>query len=431
MNDEINQSKEMEYFEYEGNSFLIDKGVLKDVLAASEVVRVPETVKEIRRRAFLNVRAEERMKILIIPASVRKIERLAFAGMCGLCRVEILEPGTFRNCPDLMQVILPDTLRRIESRVFENCTALSDVRLDAVQVSINEDAFLNCRSLKNSKIEAAIAEELQRRKEELEEKRNAKYPLINIMNTKQIQPETEQTEESFNQNTEFCIRNGVLEHCEIGCSHIVIPDGVVTIGKNAFAYSEHKELLKKAELPKSVERLEDRAFYGLSELSEIDFPSTVSYIGAEALEGTAWLKNQRKKKNCVCINGILISAFYDSMALEAKLPEHVLRIAPYAFYRSDVRLVRVPDSVQVIDAYAFTETGMTELELSNNAKLLLHHPVAVRCSKLKEIYIPGMPERIEEGFTEDCPALQRVCIKGTQTAVSRRAFSEYVRIWVV
>ena len=304
MSDEFNQSKEMEYFEYEGNRFLVDAGVLKDVLVETEVVCIPETVKEIRRQAFLNARPEKRMRTLTIPASVRKIDRLAFAGLAGLCHVEIspgitvLEPGTFRNCPELESIHLPITLRRIESRVFENCTGLYEVILNAERISISEDAFLHCEKLKNSQIEAAIAEDIRRKKEEEEAARNAKYPFLNQTEQEDEQEEAEEEQmpqQNHNQNTEFCIRNGVLEHCEIGCSYIIIPAGVVSIGKNAFAGSEHKELLEKIDIPEGVERLEQRAFYGLSNLSAIHFPSTLSYVGAEALEGTSWLKSKERK----------------------------------------------------------------------------------------------------------------------------------------
>ncbi len=437
MNSEFNQGEEIEYLEYEGNCFLTDRGVLKDVRVETEIVRIPEEVKEIRRQAFLNARMEQKITCLVIPASVKKIERLTFAGMEGLLCVELLgeivtlEPGTFRNCVRLEKIQLPATLRRIESRAFENCVALSEVILKTEQISVSEDAFLNCNKLHHKQIAEAIDREYRQRKSEEEDARAAKYPKFADMLPEEEQtPETEDLEQT-NRNTEFCIRNGVLEHCEIGCSHIVIPKEVVKIGKNAFAGSASQELLERVDIPEGVERLEQRAFYGLQNLSEITFPSTLSYIGAGALEGTAWIKQKRKECSCVCVNGILISAFYDSMVLEAEIPKEVWRIAPYAFYRNEVRLVRIPDNVQIIDAYAFVEVGMTELELSNRAGLKVMHPIVARCHKLKEIYIPENQERIDEAFVEDCPSLQRVCIKGTRTVVHKRAFPENVKIWVI
>lgn len=432
------------YLIYKGNRFLIDRGVLKDVLVECETVRIPEDVREIRRQAFIEARDEGKMVTLVIPATVRKIERLSFSGMESLRRVEILagiialEPGTFRNCINLETVFLPTTLMRIESRVFENCERLSNVVLGTGNVRVVEDAFMGCGRLKNKQIEDAIARELSRQREEEEEVRGAKYPALKFTSEeKKEASQEEKTEEmavlppGVNDNTEFCIRDGVLEHCEIGCKHIIIPEGVMKIGSEAFADAKQKELLERVDIPEGVEGIERHAFYGLTNLSEIQFPSSISFIGAEAMEGTAWLTKKRRESSCVCVNNILISAFHDSMVMEAKLPEQVWRIAPYAFYQNEVRLVKIPASVQVIDAYAFTEADITELEFSNRVDVEFHNPVVVRCHKLKEIYFPGNVERIEENFAEDCLSLQRVCIKGMQTVVHKRAFPEDVRLWVL
>lgn len=436
------------YLIYKGNRFLIGGGVLKDVIVETSVVRVPDDVREIRRQAFLEVREGDKMETLVIPATVRKIDRLTFSGMESLRRVEILagiislEPGTFRNCVNLETVFLPNTLMRIESRAFENCERLSNVVLGTGNVRIAEDAFISCGRLKNKQVEEAIARELTRRRDEEEEARNAKYPALKFASDEDEEVSESKVEEEnqektlplpsgANENTEFCIRDGVLERCEIGCKHIVIPEGVTKIGPEAFANAEGKELLERIDIPEGVESLEQRAFYGLSNLLEIQFPESLAYIGAEALEGTAWLGLERKKASCVCVNGILISAFHDSMVMEASLPEEVWRIAPYAFYQNEVRLVKIPEGVQIIDAYAFTEADITELEFSNRSDMVFHNPVVVRCHKLKEIYIPGKIERIEENFAEDCLSLQRVCLKGMQTVVHKRAFPEDVRIWVI
>lgn len=437
------------YLIYKGNRFLIDRGVLKDVLVECGTVRIPDDVREIRRQAFIEAREEGKMETLVIPATVRKIDRLAFSGMESLRRVEILsgiialEPGTFRNCLNLETVFLPTTLMRIESRAFENCERLINVVLGTGNVRVAEDAFVGCGRLKNKQIEDAIARELTRRREEEEEVRSAKYPALKFASEESEESsETgrsaeEKTQEAsvlppgVNDNTEFCIRDGVLEHCEIGCKHIVIPEGVKKIGPEAFAKAEQKELLERVDIPEGVELIERHAFYGLSNLAEIRFPSSISFLGAEALEGTAWLAGARKKNSCVCVNGILISAFYDSMVMEANLPDEVWRIAPYAFYQNEVKLIKIPENVKSIDAYAFTEADITEIEFSGNGDVEFHNPVIVRCHKLKEIYISGKVERIDENFAEDCLSLQRVCIKGMQTVVSKRAFPEDVRIWII
>lgn len=443
--DDVNNS-EIAYLEFEGNRFLIDRGVLKDVQVYSEIVRIPESVTEIRRQAFLDARLLGKMEVLIIPPSVRKIERLSFAGMPCLKQVELqaviatLEQGMFRNCMELTQIILPNSLRKIESRAFENCLQLRKAELPRAWVQISEDAFLNCVNLKDRRIEKAVEEAEYKRKKEEAEARRARFPHLfaEEEKTKQEKPEkpveapaaAEETagvlsaaeelleaallaeqqlqpklKETVPAEAQFCIHDGVLERCEVQSRSIKIPEGVTALA--------------------------DRVFYGKKELEEIIFPSTLSYIGVQALEGTGWLEKEREKSSFVIVNGILISAFYNSMVMEAKLPDTVYRIAPYAFYRSEAQLVIFSESVREVDARAFVESEVTEIDFSERADIMVHPPLAVRCGKLREIYIPGKLERLEENFVEDCPAMKRVCLKWAQTVVNKKAFPENVRIWVL
>lgn len=427
------ENKEFEYFEYEGNRFLIDRGVLKDVQVDSTVVRVPETVKEIRRQAFLDARLEGRVEALFVPSSVKKIERLTFAGMPRLRQAELqagivtLEQGMFRNCMELERVILPPTLRKIEERAFENCIQLKAVQLPRVWVQISEDAFLKCINLKDRRIERAIEDAVYRRKKEAEEARRARFPhLYNEEETEVSEEVPEQlsaaeeipevelsnhrphmplSEEQETAEARFFIHEGVLERCEVSGSSITIPEGVTA--------------------------LSNRVFYGMKQLENIEFPSTLSYIGAQALEGTAWLSKERENGSYVIVNGILISAFYESLVMEAKLPDTISRIAPYAFYRSEAHLITIPESVQEIDAYAFVESDVLEIDFSHRADVVFHNPLVVRCDKLKELYFQGKVERLEDNFVLECPNLKRVCLKGAQTVVNKKAFPENVRIWVI
>ncbi len=478
MSEKLNQNDEMEYMSYEGNRFLIDRGVLKDVQVESEVVRIPEEVCEIRRQAFLDARLLGRIEVLFVPKTVRKIEHLSFAGMLHLRRVELLagivtlEKGMFRNCMELEYVLLPETLRSIESRAFENCLALTTVALPRAWVQMSEDAFLHCTKLKDKRIEAALESAVHHRKKEEEQMRRAKFPHLYqeehrtqtekkqmeqdiakviepqdplvkeklpakekmqvVTNTQEATTEksaaeelleamlleeqaavqtssvpTEPLEEKMSQQTEaqFCIHEGVLERCEVYNRCIILPEGITALA--------------------------DRVFYGRTELEEIVFPSTLSYIGVQALEGTAWLEREREKNSCVVINGILVSAFTNSMVMEATLPDTIYRIAPYAFYHSEAQLVILPESVREIDAYAFAEAGVTEIDFSMRADIIVHTPLAVRCSQLKELYFPGQIPRLEENFVMDCPALRRVCLKWAKTVVDKKAFPDNVKIWVL
>lgn len=459
MNEEFHKNNGSDYFYFDGNRFLIDKGVLKDVQVESEVVRIPETVTEIRRSAFLDAKLLGRMEILFIPPSIRKIERLSFAGMANLKQVEVqaqivtLEQGMFRNCMDLEFIYLPDTLRSIESRAFENCLKLRGVDLPRVWVKIAEDAFLNCVNLKDTRIDKAIEDAEYRRKKEEAEARKARFPHLfaeeERKKQKKVQepaepviPEQKETPATEKSAAEELLEAALLEEQPV-FEQTAVPQKAQAAPLTKEETKEarffiHEGILERCEIqgncvkiPEGVTALADRVFYGRDELTEIIFPSTLSYIGVQALEGTGWLKNEREKNSYVIVNGILVSAFHNSMVMEAKLPDTVYRIAPYAFYKSEAQLVILSESVREIDARAFVDCEVTEIDFSIRADVVLHAPLAVRCNKLRELYFQGKVERLEDNFVEDCPALKRVCLKWAQTVVNKNAFRENVRIWVL
>ncbi len=439
---------EEQYEFYQGNFFWIEKGKLKDVLVKTEKVIIPENVQLIKREAFLRPETKAMVKTLILPASVKKIEHLAFAGLENvedieiLSKISILDKGTFRNCIKLEKIVLPVSLQRIESRAFENCVQLKEIVFHSEQIVISDDAFLQCSNIKEERTKVIIVEGYRRFEQEQKEQgmRKGQEFLTNLeqvwirqkqreelLQKEKIQKEEKERLENINKDTEFCIRDGVLERCEIGSNHIVVPEGVREIGANAFSFSEKKEDVICVELPEGVEAIGERAFFGLQNLCEIKFPVSVCNFGAEALEGTAWIKKQREQDNYVCVNGVLISAFHDSFVMKAELPDNIYRIAPYAFYQNDVRSIIISNSVKQIDKYAFTEVGVTELILPNREDIVFCNPILFRCKNLKELTIPEKIEKIDAHFVEECLSLTMVYLKSKKTSISKKAFPEYVR----
>lgn len=452
---EFDQRKEVQeegleepYELYQGNLFWIEQGKLRDVLVKTERVIVPESVEVIKREAFLRPDTKAMVTSLILPVSVKKIEQLAFAGLDNVTSIEILsriskiERGTFRNCVKLEKVVLPQSLQRIESRAFEHCSCLKKMVFGSEQIAISKDAFLYCSNLKEEKIIVKGYQQFEQEQKEKEKTRRKEQENLEqvmqkkqqeteeLAKQKQFQKEQEELKrqlEIINKDTKFCIRDGVLEKCEMGSEHIVIPEGVKEIGANAFSTSERKEVLVRIEIPEGVETIGERAFFGLKNLCEIKIPTSVCSFGAEVFEGTAWIKRQREQSNYVCVNGVLLSAFYDSFAMKAELPENIYRIAPYAFYQNDVRSIIIPDNVKKIDKYAFTEVGVIQMVFPNCSEIEFENPILFRCKSLRELTIPEKIRKIEAGFVKDCLALTIVHLKNPNTSISKKAFPEYVR----
>lgn len=60
---------------------------------------------------------------------------------------EMIADEVFKDCPNLYQVTLPDTLKKIGSSAFENCSSLKEIDLTNV-TAIDTKGFSGCKSLK-------------------------------------------------------------------------------------------------------------------------------------------------------------------------------------------------------------------------------------------------------------------------------------------
>ena len=77
-------------------------------------------------------------------------------------------------------------------------------------------------------------------------------------------------------DSEFEIEDGVLIKYNGSAEEVVIPEGVTTIGNNAFAYNM---TIKKLVLPESLLYIEKRAFDCCENLEEIVMPYGIMSIG--------------------------------------------------------------------------------------------------------------------------------------------------------
>ena len=128
--------------------FLIERGILKDLLYDEEEIMIPEDCQEIGTAAFLNNLYIEKA---IIPASTHTIADAAFSGCMYLNRI-ILQAGLRKIGQDafylsgLKWISLPDTLEELGQGCFQD-TNLTSVKIPGGIGVIPEDAFADNSSL--------------------------------------------------------------------------------------------------------------------------------------------------------------------------------------------------------------------------------------------------------------------------------------------
>lgn len=156
-------------------------------------------------------------------------------------------------------------------------------------------------------------------------------------------------------------------------SSVTIPEGVTTIGKDAFSccykltdISLPESLtaignsafyectaLEQITLPDALETIGENAFYGCTALTSVTIPDRVTSIGYQTFAVCTHLSDVTIGKGVEEIGNM---AFYNCMALTSvKLPEGVERIVNFAFGScTALESVYLPETLRMVAASAFS-----------------------------------------------------------------------------
>ena len=141
-----------------GNSAFRGCGVL------SEEFKIPETIEVIGNNAFENCIALN--GVLIIPASVNSIGSSAFSGCRGINTIDMskasgltsMQDNAFYNCSGLKKVDMSGVteLVALEQYMFSGCVSLKDINLSNTLKIVKDYAFNGCRELENVHFPASL-----------------------------------------------------------------------------------------------------------------------------------------------------------------------------------------------------------------------------------------------------------------------------------
>ena len=203
---------------------------------------------------------------ITIGPRVQTISDLALAGCTGLERIDLpnslinIGYGVFYNCNRLSSITVPSRVVEIGEMACYNCSGLTCVTIGNSVSTIGSNAFLNCNGL-------------------------SKVVISNLASWSKI---------SFENNTAnplYYSHHLYLNDKEI--KHLVIPDGVTSIGDYVFINGTSFIDLT---LPVTLESIGNNSFEGCKRLTDITLDSSISSIGS----GTF--------KDCTAINSVTCMA---------------------------------------------------------------------------------------------------------------------------
>lgn len=192
---------------------------------------------------------------------------------------------------------------------------------------------------------------------------------------------------------------------------VTIPEGVKSIGNNAFALCES---LTTVHLPQSLTHICNSAFSGCPNLTGVELPDGLQVLQSYAFQYCSNLGHIRIPGS---VKEIESSAFYACSGLrEVELCEGLTTIGKYAFAGTGFSSVTIPDSVQTIGKHAFEECkSMKTIKLP--ASLRFIDECVFRGSGLTEIEIPDGVTAIKGGAFQGSKNLKKVVMPETLTSI--------------
>lgn len=150
--------------EESANSILIKKYIGKE-----EKVIIPEKIKgkpvtEISWELFIDCSIRENITELILPDTVKEIESYAFSNLKSLTKVKLpskitnIYLGLFQDCTSLTDIEIPNNVVEIGSGAFYGCTSLKYIKFPESLERINRGAFQDCISIETLTFPKKLAE---------------------------------------------------------------------------------------------------------------------------------------------------------------------------------------------------------------------------------------------------------------------------------
>lgn len=252
-----------------------------------------------------------------------------------------------------------------------------------------------------------------------------------------------------------------------GIYYNIINDSEVAVTyKGSHYYSYSNEYTGNVVIPESVTRssgetysvtaIGDMAFYECYQLTNIDIPNSVSSIGKEAFERTAWYNNQ---PDGLVFAGKVAYKYKGTMPAETiiDLPEGTRGIADMAFSNcTGMKSVTIPNSIVSIGINAFSSCrGLTSIDIPNsvtyigkNAFYKCSYLTSIQVEEQNSVYdsrigcnaiietasnklivgcmntsIPNTVTSIDDFAFNDCRGLTNVTIPNSVTSIGRYSFA--------
>ena len=274
---DVDTTDKIQYLDYEIKNGEVtitdcDESITGELVIPSEIEGYP--VVSIYE-AFFNCTS---LTSVMIPNSVTRIREYAFAGCTSLTSITIPDSVTiigeyaFGDCTGLTSITIPNGVKCISVMAFLDCTGLTSITIPDSVTIIGEYAFASCTSLTSITIPDSVTS-------------IGRGVFSGCTGLTSIAVDENNTVYDSRNNC-----NAIIETATntliFGCKNTDIPNGVTSIGNDAFGDCSG---LTNVIIPDSVTSIGDRAFSGCTGLTSITIPDSVTSIVYGAFWGCSVL----------------------------------------------------------------------------------------------------------------------------------------------
>ena len=190
----------------------------------------------------------------------------------------------------------------------------------------------------------------------------------------------------FDRDDDFEITNGILVKYSGNLKRVIVPDGVIGIGTNAFYY---KLDIKEVVLPNSIKFIDCNAFSYCSRLEKINLPEGLQCIGSKAFLSCNSIK-------------------------KLEIPDTVIELGYKCFsYMENLKEIKLPAYITVIKSGLLLECRKLEKVELPNSLTEIRTDAFSGCHTLKEIKIPEGVTKLGDCVFWDCINLEQLYLPST------------------
>lgn len=321
------------------------------------------------------------VKTVILPNGLTSIGGWAFIGCNNL--IDITIPNTvisigsnaFKGCTKLTSVVLPNSIREIWNSAFSGCYSLTSINIPPSVEYIDQGAFSGCNSLPI-----------------IDNVRFADTYLVEMVDksaTSCIIPE----------NTRFIDRLAFR-----GCSQltsIIMNAKSISMEEIGGIFSDVCKQITSFTFGENVDSIASYMCYNMSNLTTINIPASVTYIGKRVFDG------------CTSLTSITWNA--------KNIVEFQESYSPFNVIRSQIESFSFGEEVKTIPAdLCYGMSNLTSITIPNSVTSIGDRAFAL-CTGVKSIVIPNSVISIGIGAFYGC-GLNSVIIGTSVTSIGIDAF---------